>query len=296
MSSLKRSVASTICLAAVVTVLAASSADAAKRSRPITKPKFDPNAERVEMFKGMQDGLLEVKLIQQSPLKGNLLISNKSDEALTVELPNAIVGVQVLPQFGGAGGGLGGGLGGGAGGGLGGGAGGGGAGQGVGGGAGGGLGGGGGGLGGGAGGGGLGGGAGLFSIPPEKTVLLPFKSVCLEHGKVDPSSRMTYKVIPVDQFTKDPVLQEVVRMVGTGRLDSQSAQAAVWHVSNKMSWRELASKQQKRIQGSTPYFSNRHVMRAQQIVALAQANVRENEKKKKKDDSSPRVPNRVTRK
>ncbi len=44
---------------------------------------------------------------------------------------------------------------------------------------------------GGMGGGGQGGaGGGFFSIPPEKTVYVPYTSVCLEHGKVEPAPRL----------------------------------------------------------------------------------------------------------
>ena len=298
MLSTRRKITGLCAMAAIVCFFAAgSNATAAKKaSRAITKPKFDPTAKRVELFAGMKDGSIAVKVIMKNSMNGNVRIENKTDEPLTIELPDAVVGVHTLSQFGGAGGGGlgGGGLGGGGGGLGGGGQGGGGQGAGGGlGGGGGGLGGGGGGLGGGGGGLGGGGGGGLFSIPPEKTVMLPMNSVCLEHGKPEPSPRMEYRLITVEEFTSNPVLQEVIRLVATNRLDKSAAQAATWHLSNQMSWNELSNKAASEIGIRRPYFSRAALIRAQQIVAVAHGRAKERaaaEKKnpkKKKEDKQP---------
>jgi len=69
-----------------------------RRVRPISKPKFDPAAKQVELFKGMKDGSLAARLILKNSREGNLLIQNKTDQPLTVKLPDAFVGVQVLKQ------------------------------------------------------------------------------------------------------------------------------------------------------------------------------------------------------
>lgn len=282
-----------VCLLAATIILGASvSVPAAKKtSRPITKPKFDPSAERIGLFEGMKDGRLAVKVIMKNSMSGNVLIENTTEQPVTVELPDAVVGVHTLAQFGagaGLGGGGGGGLGGG-GGGLGGG------GQGGGQAAGGGLGGGGGGLGGGGlGGGGLGGGGqgggggGFFSIPPEKVVSVPMHSVCLEHGKPEPSPKMKYTLVSVEDYTSNKQLQETIRMVAAGRLNKQSAQAAAWHLSNNMSWGQLANKTVNHIQGRTPYFSRQALAQAQQIVSTASGRVREREllRDKSRDDST----------
>jgi hypothetical protein len=103
----------------------------------------------------------------------------------------------------------------------------------------------GGGAGGGLGGGGLGGGGaaggggGFFSIPPEKVVRLPFNSVCLEHGKPTPRPRMDYVIRPVDEFSQDPLLRELLVMISTGRVSQKAGQAAAWHLSSGKSWQEL---------------------------------------------------------
>ncbi len=257
---------------AIVTACSAALA-ASKDKRPITKPKFDPDAARIAMWDGIEQAALDVRVIAKDEKGGNVLIENKSDKPLTVELPDAIVGVQVLPQaIGGVGsGGLsGGGLGGGQGGqqqafggGLGGG----------------GLGGGGFG-GGGLGGGGFGGG-GFFSIQPGQIVRVPYKSVCLEYGKKEPHPRVEYKLVAVDQYTDKPELQELIRLVGTGKIEQQSAQAAAWYLANEMSWPELARlKFDNAGAPDTPFFSPQQLMGAQELVAASQHRVAERAKEK----------------
>jgi hypothetical protein len=268
----------------VVCLVLMCSADAmavkrSKAKRPIAKLTFDPTAESVELFDGMEQGLLEVKLIPKNSKQGNLLIENKTDKPLTVQMPDAFVGVQVLKQMGGMGGGMGGG-------GMGGGMGGGGQ-QAVGGG-GGGM--GGGGMGGGGmGGGGMGGGgAGFFSIPAESIVRVPYHSVCLEHGKPEPTPRSTYRIMKVEDATKDPALQQLIRLVGKNRIHPQVAQAAAWHLTDDMSWRELAAKKVKRLGGggSQPYFQRAALYYAQQLVAQAVEGARN---KKDNEPTTPRT-------
>jgi hypothetical protein len=248
---------------------------ASKEKRPITKPKFDPDAARIGMWDGIEQEALDVRVIAKDEKGGNVLIENKSDKPLTVELPDAIVGVQVLPQaIGGVGsGGLGtgsSGLGGGQGGQQ----------QSFGGGLGGGGFGGGGFGGGGLGGGGFGGG-GFFSIQPGQIVRVPYKSVCLEYGKKEPHPRVEYKLVAVDQYTDKPELQELIRLVGTGKIEQQSAQAAAWHLANDMSWPQLARLKFDNVAAAdTPFFSPQQLLGAQELVAAAQHRVEERAKEK----------------
>jgi len=258
-----------------------------RRVRPISKPKFDPAAKQVELFKGMKDGSLAARLILKNSREGNLLIQNKTDQPLTVKLPDAFVGVQVLKQ-----GGMGMGMGGGGGGGGQGGGGGGGGGQSSGGGSGG---GGGGQQGGGAGGGGM----GMFSIPPQRVIRLPYRGVCLEHGKREPTSRMYYAVIPVEQYSKDPSLHELLGAVARGQLPTPVAQAAAWNINSKMPWQLLAAKRRIRLGGGyqPPYFHLQHLIRARQVVAFARARgaERQRNKKDKAQDTEPTRPARGVR-
>lgn len=277
-----------LALAAACLVLQDSSATwaAGKTSkRPLKKLTYDPNAEEVDLFKGMESGQLKVKLIPQNALGGNVLIENTTDKPLTVKLPQAAVGVpKHLAQFGGGfGGGGQGGFGGG--GGLGGGGLGGGGGQQQ---TGGGFGGGGlggGGQGGFGGGGGQGGffGGGAASIPPEQVGSIPFNSVCLQHGKPEPSVKSEYVLVPVEKFSDDPVLHQLLAAVGTGKVDTQAAQAAAWHLTDKMSWDQLANKAVQHTGGvaPTPYFSQAQLAGAQALLAQA--------KKRSEEEPAPKA-------
>jgi hypothetical protein len=276
-----RQLAGTLCLTGLILIVG-SGAEAAKPRKPtaITRPQFDPAAERVELFDGIESGRLSAHVISQDSLHGSIFIENLTDQPLTVEMPEAIVAVQVNKQIGGFGGG--GGIGGGGGGGV----------QATGGG-----GGGGGGAGGGFGGGGGGGqgGQGFFSVPPERTVKLPYTSVCLEHGKAEPSPRVTYEVVPVESFTDDVVLQELLAMVGTGRLNSASAQAAAWNRSNNMSWAALAQKSRKSQGRKTAYFQPENLRQAQLLLATATGRIRERASENPEEEiETPVVPSRVS--
>jgi hypothetical protein len=237
----------------------------------ILKPRFDASAERVDLFEGMEDGRLQSKVVPRGSEGGVVLVTNLSTVPLTVELPESFVAVHVLKQLddgGGAGGG-----GGAAGGG----------GQSAGGGFGGGGGGAGGGGGFGGGGGGAGGGGGFFSIPPERTVRVPYVSACLNHGKPDPAPSMNYQLIRVSEYTSDPVLTELIQMVGSGRIDQHSGQAAVWTRTDNMSWKNLADKGTQGIQGRVSYFNAQQLAQAERILMTAEGRVRESAKTRDTD-------------
>ncbi len=237
----------------------------------ILKPRFDASAERVDLFEGMEDGRIQSKVVPRGSEGGVVLVTNLSTVPLTVELPESFVAVHVLKQLddgGGAGGG-----GGAAGGG----------GQSAGGGFGGGGGGAGGGGGFGGGGGGAGGGGGFFSIPPERTVRVPYVSACLNHGKPDPAPSMNYQLIRVSEYTSDPVLTELIQMVGSGRIDQHSGQAAVWTRTDNMSWKNLADKGTQGIQGRVSYFNAQQLAQAERILMTAEGRVRESAKTRDTD-------------
>ncbi|MDG2358690.1 MAG: hypothetical protein P8M20_03460 [Planctomycetaceae bacterium] len=249
-------------------LLAVGTAEAAKKGQ-ITKPKLDPNAPVVELFKGMKDGKLSTKLLQKNSKTGNLLIENLTKETITVQMPESFVGVHVLNQFGGGCGGLGGGQQGGGGGGQS-------------------TGGGGQGGGGQGGGGQQGGGGGFFSIPPEKVVRLSVTSVCLEHGKPEPSVRMEYKIHPVESISTDPVLKELLNLVATGRINTNVAQAAAWNIANGKSWQQLSQMKFNRLaRPDTPQFSHAELAYAQQLIAVAKQRAADKAEKKDLKPAGP---------
>ena len=228
--------------------------------------KVDNSLDHIDVFEGIEKGVLDVKMIPKDAMGGNMLIENKGDKPLNVDFPGAFIGKQVLKQFGGQQGGGGGGFGGG---GQGGGQGGGGQQQ-----------------GGGCGGGGQqgGGGGGFFSVPADKVVRVAYRSVCLEHGKPEPSSRMTYRIGKVEEFSDNPVLEETLKLVASGQLDPQAGQAATWHITDKMSWEQLTAKSIPHIgRPATPYFSAETLLRAQNIHVAAVARAKE---RQKSDNSS----------
>jgi hypothetical protein len=233
---------------------------AAKRGRP--RPE---DAKRVELFSGMKTGEIEVKFIPKDARSANVMIKNLTERPLSIVLPEAFAGLPVLAQFddfGGGGGGFGGDMGGG---GLGGG---GGGGQGMGGGFGGmGMGGGMGGFGGG----GFGGfGGGMFNVAPEKVGKITVRTLCLEHGKDDPTPRMKYTIAPITSLSKDPRVAEVCKMVARGEVPQNAAQAAAWHLTDQLSWRELALKDRVRSRfGHVKYFTPQELQLAMGIVSAA---------------------------
>ena len=123
-------------------------------------------------------------------------------------------------------------------------------------------------------GGGMGGG-GFFSIPAERTLKVPFVSACLNHGKAEPNSTAQYRMVKVSDYTSDPVLAELITMVGTGRVDQQSAQAAIWTRTDNMSWEQLSTKTVRGIHGFRRYFQPGQIVQGQQLVATAETRVRE---------------------
>ena len=237
----------------------------------------------VEMFKAIENGEIEVSFVPKNSAEATIVVENKSDQPLAIEMPAAFAAVPVLKQagfgggnqFGGGGGqfGGGGGFGGGGNQGVGGGFGGGGfGGGGFGGGGfgGGGFGGGGGGFGGGAGGPG-----GVFNIPPGLKGKVKVNTVCLEHGKKDPAPRMPYKIVPITEFTDNQEVVETIKLLANGRINQLTAQAAAWNQMDGLSWQELLVLDRIRLSNGyfERYFHPQHLRLAQEVVAFAEDRV-----------------------
>ena len=201
----------------------------------------------LDLFDGMKSGEIAVKFIAHNSQEGQLVVTNKTDQPLTVKLPDAFAAVPVLAQAaagapannstrkssnsnnnqnqGVGGGGIGGG-------------------------------------------GGYGGGA--FDIAPEKTAKVKLDTVCLEHGKKEPNPRVPYEIRPIDTFTSDANVQELCKLLGTGQLSQRAAQAAAWHLANHMTWEQLTDKKiHHLIGGDEIYFSKEEILAAMQITDRA---------------------------
>ncbi|MBX7073116.1 MAG: hypothetical protein K1X71_08200 [Pirellulales bacterium] len=219
--------------------------------------KNQPVGEQVEMFAAMKSGQLDVKFIPRDSRQAQVLIENKTDKPLSVKLPETFAATPVLAQIGGgvgrggtsattgggaqsAGGGMGmGGMG----------------------------------MGGmGMGGGGMGGmgGGGFFNVPAEKVGKIKVECVCLEHGKSEPRAAIPYEIKPFNEFSSDKRVAQVLRLLAAGKSSQRVAQAATWHLTDNMSWAELANKQIEHIGApNEPYFSAAEIQAAMQMVSVA---------------------------
>ena len=203
----------------------------------------------------MKSGEIAVKYIAHNSGEGLLLVTNKADQPLTVKLPDAFAAVPVLAQavnnnnnnaapagngshksYNNSNNNQNQGLGGG-------------------------------GLGGG-GGGGYGGGA--FDIPPEKTAKIKLETVCLEHSKKEPNPRVPYEIRPIETFTSDANVQELCKLLGTGRVSQRAVQAAAWHLANHVTWEQLMDKKiHHLIGGDEVYFTREEILAAMRITDRA---------------------------
>ncbi len=284
------------CLAGIVATAfftSVAEAESPRRLPTITKPKFDPDAEKVAFFEATKAGTLEAWLIPENEAGGFVFIENKSDVPLTVKMPAAFVGVQNLKQFlngngngnnnifgpnnqqsqnQGATGGN----------------------QSV--------------------GGGtaqtgnnnngfqLNGnnngnnrqpnnffapGAPFFSIPPQRRVKLQFNSVCLNHGLKTPSRRNRYHLVSVDDYTNDEQLKELLTWVATGKVPQKTAQAATWHLTDEMSYQQLAAKKEHHLGGAvSQFFSRTDIRQSKQLVEFVDQQIAQ---RKKEAKNSPQV-------
>lgn len=255
---MKTTVCSTAFCALVLAWL--GSANLANAAKPRKGEAPSKGYSTVDMFEAMKTGEVEVTLIPKDATVATILFKNKTDKPLAIRLPEAFAGVPVLAQFGGGGGGFGGGgMGGG-------GMGGGGGNQQFGGGMG----------GGGMGGGGMGGGGGGFgggfmNVAPEKVGKLKVAGMCLEHGKKDPNPRVKYEIKPIESVVKNQEVIEVCKMLGRGAIPQNTAQAAVWHIQNGLSWEELARKNRVRLRSgyTEKWFSPQELAFAQRVTSVA---------------------------
>ena len=197
--------------------------------------------ETVELFAAAKAKQIDLKFIPKDATQATVIIRNNTAQPLKIELPKAFVGMPVLAQQGGLGGGGGGNNSGGgqqsAGGGM-------------------------------MGGGGMGG--GFFNVGPEKVGKIKVTTVCLEHGKKDPNPRVPYEMKPATEFTQDPKVIEVLTMLGGQQISQETAQAAAWHLTDGLTWRQLAQKVKiKHLNGSVEMFFNAPQLRmAMQTVQL----------------------------
>ncbi len=212
---------------------------------PAAQP--DP-ANAVDLFSAIDKGQVDVKVIPKDSSQLRVMIENKTDQPLTVKLPDAFAAVPILAQAAaparnnnknnnnqnqGMMGGMGGGMG--------------------------------------MGGGGMGMGGGFMNIPPEKVgQLKAVPAVCLDYGKGERRAAIPYAIKPLEDYTTQPGVREVGEMLGKGQINQRVAQVCAWRLNNDLSWEKLASKQLRFADGSTrPYFTPQEIRAAMQVSAVA---------------------------
>ncbi len=102
-------------------------------------------------------------------------------------------------------------------------------------------------------------------------VKIKLATVCLEHGKKDPSTRVEYRLVSTESYCSDPRVTELIRMIARGESDLSSAQAAAWHLANGLSWEELTHKiGAKHLNGQTErYFTAAQIQLAKDLSQAA---------------------------
>ena len=262
-----------IILCVVTCVSAAKKKSSRKRSGVIRNLKYDPAAEAVKLFDGLEDHRLQARVVPKNEFAANVYLTNTTSKPLTVVLPKAVAAVHVLKQFDGSSysdifsdssgnqqqsgnaqsvGGqfqnntnfspLGNnanflntnGIGNGIG-------------Q------------------------NLFNGYGFFSIPPEKTVVTQLHTVCLDHGKITPSHHLKYVLRKIEDYTSNQALRKLLENFNPKKTDRNAMQAAAWHLANDISWKQLNSKKSRSIIGVTRrYFTSKQLKNAHTLVENAQ--------------------------
>ena len=210
----------------------------------------DSNAQNVNLFAAMQSGQVDVKVIPKNATQVNVLVTNKTQEPLSVTLPKSLAAVPVLAAAAGAGGARR--------------------------------------NAGGIGssssssnqqqslGGGVGGVGGALSIPPEEVGQFKATTVCLEYGKPEPRPQSNYTVVPLDSYTSNLEVQELCEQVGSNTLDQRVAQLAAWHLANGLTWEQLSQIEYRFANGGgAPQFSPQEIQAAMQLTAKVTADVQQ---------------------
>jgi hypothetical protein len=81
---------------------------------------------------------------------------------------------------------------------------------------------------------------GIFNIPAGRVIRVRVDCVCLEYGKPDPDARFKYQLKPLSEVCDKPELVSVLKSLGHELVDQRVAQAATWHLTNELSWNQIA--------------------------------------------------------
>ena len=112
---------------------------------------------------------------------------------------------------------------------------------------------------------------GSFAVQAGGTRTFRFATVCLEHGKPEPSPRIPYRLERLETFSPDPRLAVVMACLASGQVSQKAAQAAAWHLANGLTWERLAAEMIDHAGGDPdePFFSAADLAVARQLVEVA---------------------------
>ncbi len=106
----------------------------------------------------------------------------------------------------------------------------------------------------------------FFNLPPETTLKAKMPTVCLEHGKPNPRPKIPYAICPLSEVTQAEGVAEVITQLGQGQVSQRIAQLAAWHLANDKSWDDLASLQKKMAFGKRPQYTEKEIAEAKELV------------------------------
>ncbi len=110
----------------------------------------------------------------------------------------------------------------------------------------------------------------LFNIPPEKVEQVKLKAVCLQPERAQPNPRVAYEVKPLAAVCDKPELYEICRLLSDPSVSQKALQAAAWHYANGLSWDDLAAKRMKNPWGPSPlYFTKSELQQAKKLAEAA---------------------------
>ena len=88
--------------------------------------------------------------------------------------------------------------------------------------------------------------------------------------------KMPFEMRPIESFTQNQQTIEVVKMLARGEVPRNTAQAAVWHLQDGLSWQELARKDRVRLSNgyTEKSFAPHEIALAARVVAEASRRAR----------------------
>jgi hypothetical protein len=80
------------------------------------------------------------------------------------------------------------------------------------------------------------------AVPVGHTIELTLPAVCLNYGLTTPTPRDTFKLMDVDEYTRDPRVRRALRSLGTFGTSLGVAQAVMWRVCNNLPFETMIEK------------------------------------------------------